>query len=137
MDFSVNSEDALKATRLLQAYCASIKAGYAVICHRSGSVLAEAGSLAGDASPLALLSTSSFDSANQFAAMMGSGHFKSISFLSDSNSVYITAIEPSLLVIQIFPGHLPAKIDDFTKLLIEKLNGAVPAFMQAANSMIG
>lgn len=137
MDFTVYSEEAIKATRLLQAYCTSAKAEYVVVCHRSGSALAEAGSLAGDASPLALLSASSFDSANQFGAMIGNGKFKAISFISDNKSVYVSTVDPALIILQIFPGHLPAKIEDFTRVLIEKLNAATPAFMQEANNMNG
>lgn len=137
MDFTVYSEEANKAVRLLQAYCVSAKAEYVVLCHRSGSVLADAGSLAGDASPLALLSTSALDSANQFGAMMGNGKFSAISFVSNSKSVYVTPIDPALIVIQIFAGHLPPRVEDFTRVLVDKLNTATPAFMQEANSMNG
>ncbi len=137
MDFTVYSEEAAKVARLLQAYRVSAKADYVVLCHRSGAVLAEAGTLAGDASPLALLSSSAFDSANQFGTMMGDGKFKAISFMGDLRSVYISPIEPSLLVIQIFSTAMPSRIAEFTRVLIDKLNDATPAFMLEANSLNG
>ena len=75
-DFTIYSDDAAKVQRLMSAYQASVKAEYIVLCHRDGSIIAEVGSLGIDATPLAVLSTASFDSARQVGMMLGGENFQ-------------------------------------------------------------
>ena len=121
----------------MQAYQASVKAEYIVLCHRDGSIIAEVGSLGLDATPLAVLSTASFDSAKQVGLMLGGENFLSVSYAGENRSVYIAPVDEALLLVQIFPGsRLPNRIDDFNRLLVEKLVDAVPAFTQNTSKLI-
>ena len=79
-DFSVYAEDAEKVKRLMLAYQASVKADYVVLCHRDGSIIAEVGSIGIDATPLAVLSSASFDSAKQFGLLLGGVDIQSVSY---------------------------------------------------------
>lgn len=136
-DFAVYSEDAEKVRRLMLAYQGSVKADYVVLCHRDGSIIAEVGSLGVDATPLAVLSTASFDSAKQIGMMLGGENFQSVSYGGESRSIYISPVNDSLLLVQIFPGtKLPNRIEDFNRLLVEKLVDAVPAFTQNTSKLI-
>lgn len=130
-DFAVYSEDAEKVRRLMLAYQASVKADYVVLAHRDGSIIAEVGSIGMDATPLAVLSSASFDSAKQIGIMLGEGTFQSVSYTGERRSIYIAPVEDSLLLVQIYSGSkLPNRIEDYNKLLVEKLVDAVPAFTQ-------
>ena len=130
-DFTIYTDDADKVRRLMLAYRASVKAEYIVLCHRDGSIIAEVGSLGLDATPLAVLSTASFDSARQVGLMLGGENFNAVSYSGDNRSIYIAPVDQALLLVQIFPGSkLPNRIDDFNRLLVEKLVDAVPAFTQ-------
>ncbi len=136
-DFAVYSEDAEKVRRLMLAYQGSVKADYVVLCHRDGSIIAEVGSLGVDATPLAVLSTASFDSAKQIGMMLGGENFQSVSYGGENRSIYISPVNDSLLLVQIFPGtKLPNRIEDFNRLLVEKLVDAVPAFTQNTSKLI-
>ncbi len=135
-EFVVYSGDAEKVQRLMQAYLSSVKAEYLTLCHRDGSVIAEAGSFRGDPTPLAVLSTASFDSARQIGAMMGGETFQAVSYIGESRSVYISPVDKTLILIQIFAGRLPNRIEDYNRMLVEKLLGAVPAFTQNTSSLI-
>lgn len=136
-DFTIYSDDADKVRRLMSAYQASVKAEYIVLCHRDGSIIAEVGSLGVDATPLAVLSTASFDSAKQVGLMLGGENFNSVSYTGDTRSIYIAPVDQALLLVQIFPGnHLPNRIEDFNRLLVEKLVDAVPAFTQNTSSLV-
>lgn len=136
-DFTIYSDDAEKVRRLMSAYQASVKAEYIVLCHRDGSIIAEVGSLGLDATPLAVLSTASFDSASQVGLMLGGETFNSVSYAGDNRSIYITPVDQALLLVQIFPGSkLPNRIDDFNRLLVEKLRDAVPAFTQNTSRLV-
>ncbi|MCR5377484.1 MAG: roadblock/LC7 domain-containing protein [Fibrobacter sp.] len=136
-DFTIYSDDVGKVRRLMQAYQASVKAEYIVLCHRDGSIIAEVGSLGLDATPLAVLSTASFDSAKQVGLMLGGENFLSVSYAGENRSVYIAPVDEALLLVQIFPGsRLPNRIDDFNRLLVEKLVDAVPAFTQNTSKLI-
>ena len=124
-DFTIFSDDAAKVQRLMTAYQASVKAEYIVLCHRDGSIIAEVGSLGIDATPLAVFSTASFDSARQ------------VSFTGENRSIYIAPVDQALLLVQIFPGSkLPNRIEDFNRLLVEKLVDAVPAFTQNTSRLV-
>jgi predicted regulator of Ras-like GTPase activity (Roadblock/LC7/MglB family) len=103
-DFAVYSEDAEKVRRLMLAYQGSVKADYVVLCHRDGSIIAEVGALGVDATPLAVLSTASFDSAKQIGMMLGGENFQSVSYGGENRSIYISPVNESLLLVQIFPG---------------------------------
>lgn len=130
-DFTIYTDDADKVRRLMLAYRASVKAEYIVLCHRDGSIIAEVGSLGLDATPLAVLSTASFDSARQVGLMLGGENFNAVSYSGDNRSIYIAPVDQALLLVQIFPGSkLPNRIDDFNRMLVEKLVDAVPAFTQ-------
>ncbi len=130
-NFAFFSEESEKVCRLMQAYQASVKANYIVLCHRDGSVIAEVGTLGMDATPLAVLSTASFDSAKQIGMMLGEGEFRSVSYTGEDRSIFIAPVENTLLLVQIFPGSkLPNRIEDYNRLLVEKLVEAVPAFTQ-------
>ena len=136
-DFTIYSDDVGKVRRLMQAYQASVKAEYIVLCHRDGSIIAEVGSLGLDATPLAVLSTASFDSAKQVGLMLGGENFLSVSYAGENRSVYIAPVDEALLLVQIFPGsRLPNRIDDFNRLLVEKLVDAVPAITQNTSKLI-
>ena len=136
-DFSVYAEDAEKVKRLMLAYQASVKADYVVLCHRDGSIIAEVGSIGIDATPLAVLSSASFDSAKQFGLLLGGEDIQSVSYGGESRSVYISPVSDSLLLIQIFSGtKLPKRIEDFNRLLVEKLVEAVPAFTQNTSKLL-
>lgn len=136
-DFAVYSEDAEKVRRLMLAYQGSVKADYVVLCHRDGSIIAEVGALGVDATPLAVLSTASFDSAKQIGMMLGGENFQSVSYGGENRSIYISPVNESLLLVQIFPGtKLPNRIEDFNRLLVEKLVDAVPAFTQNTSKLI-
>ena len=136
-DFTIYSDDVGKVRRLMQAYQASVKAEYIVLCHRDGSIIAEVGSLGLDATPLAVLSTASFDSAKQVGLMLGGENFLSVSYAGENRSVYIAPVDEALLLVQIVPGsRLPNRIDDFNRLLVEKLVDAVPAFTQNTSKLI-
>ncbi|MCF0215144.1 MAG: roadblock/LC7 domain-containing protein [Fibrobacteraceae bacterium] len=136
-DFTIYADDASKVRRLMTAYRASVKANYIVLCHRDGSIIAEVGSLGTDATPLAVLSTSSFDAAKQIGMMLGGENFQAISFSGESMSIYISPVDEALLLVQIFPGsRLPTRISDYNKLLVEKLVDAVPAFTQNTSKLI-
>ena len=136
-DFTIYSDDVGKVRRLMQAYQASVKAEYIVLCHRDGSIIAEVGSLGLDATPLAVLSTASFDSAKQVGLMLGGENFLSVSYAGENRSVYIAPVDEALLLVQIFTGsRLPNRIDDFNRLLVEKLVDAVPAFTQNTSKLI-
>lgn len=136
-DFAVYSEDAEKVRRLMLAYQSSVKADYVVLCHRDGSIIAEVGALGIDATPLAVLSTASFDSAKQIGMMLGGENFQSVSYGGENRSIYISPVNESLLLVQIFPGtKLPNRIEDFNRLLVEKLVDAVPAFTQNTSKLI-
>ena len=87
-DFAVYSEDAAKVVKLMRAYLLSVKAEYVVLCHRDGSVVAEAGSFNGDAMPLAVLSTASFDSASQIGAMLGGEKFQAVSYIGAGTIIH-------------------------------------------------
>ena len=102
-----------------------------MLVHRDGSVISEVGSIGMDTTPLAVLSTASFGSARQIGAMLGEGEFKSVSYTGEKRSIYIAPVEDTLLLVQIFSGNkLPNRIEDYNKLLVEKLVEAVPAFTQ-------
>ncbi|MCQ2105188.1 MAG: roadblock/LC7 domain-containing protein [Fibrobacter sp.] len=136
-DFTIYSDDAEKVRRLMSAYQASVKAEYIVLCHRDGSIIAEVGSLGLDATPLAVLSTASFDSASQVGLMLGGETFNSVSYTGENRSIYITPVDQALLLVQIFPdSKLPNRIDDFNRLLVEKLRDAVPAFTQNTSRLV-
>ncbi|MCQ2054521.1 MAG: roadblock/LC7 domain-containing protein [Fibrobacter sp.] len=136
-DFTIYSDDVGKVRRLMLAYQASVKAEYVVLCHRDGSIIAEVGSLGLDATPLAVLSTASFDSAKQVGLMLGGENFQSVSYAGENRSVYIAPVDEALLLVQIFSGsRLPNRIDDFNRLLVEKLVDAVPAFTQNTSKLI-
>ncbi|HOG68252.1 MAG TPA: roadblock/LC7 domain-containing protein [Fibrobacteraceae bacterium] len=136
-DFAVYSEDAEKVRRLMLAYQGSVKADYVVLCHRDGSIIAEVGALGVDATPLAVLSTASFDSAKQIGMMLGGENFQSVSYGGENRSIYISPVNESLLLVQIFPGtKLPNRIEDYNRLLVEKLVDAVPAFTQNTSKLI-
>ena len=135
-DFTVFTDDAAKVGRLMQAYLSSVKAEYIVLCHRDGSIIAEAGTFEGDQTPLAVLSAASFDSATQIGKMLGGETFQAVSYTGENRSVYITSITNALILIQIFTGKLPNRIEDFNKLLVSKLIDAVPAFTQNTSSLI-
>ena len=136
-DFTIYSDDAAKVQRLMTAYQASVKAEYIVLCHRDGSIIAEVGALGIDATPLAVLSTASFDSARQVGMMLGGENFQAVSFTGESRSIYIAPVDRALLLVQIFPGSkLPNRIEDFNRLLVEKLVDAVPAFTQNTSSLV-
>ncbi|MFA6343079.1 MAG: roadblock/LC7 domain-containing protein [Fibrobacteraceae bacterium] len=135
-DFAVYTEDADKVRRLMLAYQASVKADYVVLSHRDGSIVAEVGSIGMDATPLAVLSSASFDSAKQIGMMLGECSFQSVSYTGEQRSIYIAPVEDSLLLVQIFPGSkLPNRIEDYNKLLVEKLVDAVPAFTQNTSKL--
>ncbi len=128
-DFAIYTDDAAKVQRLLLAYQSNIKADYVLLGHRDGSVIAEVGNLGMDATPLAVLGVASFDSAKQIGLMLGEGPFRAISYSGDERSIYIAPVDESLLLIQIFSGsRLPARIEEYNKLLVVKLLEAVPAF---------
>ncbi|MDR1760745.1 MAG: roadblock/LC7 domain-containing protein [Fibrobacter sp.] len=130
-NFAFFSEESDKVRRLMQAYQASVKANYILLCHRDGSVIAEVGTLGMDATPLAVLSTASFDSAKQIGMMLGEGEFRSVSYTGEDRSIFIAPVENTLLLVQIFSGSkLPNRIEDYNRLLVEKLVEAVPAFTQ-------
>ncbi|WP_407441117.1 roadblock/LC7 domain-containing protein [Fibrobacter sp.] len=136
-DFTIYSEDVGKVRRLMLAYQASVKADYIVLCHRDGSIIAEVGSLGIDATPLAVLSTASFDSARQVGMMLGGVNFQAVSYTGEDRSIYIAPVDESLLLVQVFTGsRLPNRIDDFNRLLVEKLVDAVPAFTQNTSKLI-
>ena len=135
-DFAVYSEDAAKVVKLMRAYLLSVKAEYVVLCHRDGSVVAEAGSFNGDAMPLAVLSTASFDSASHIGAMLGGEKFQAVSYIGESRAVYISPVDASLILIQIFSGRLPNRIEDYNRMLIDKLLDAVPSFTQNTSSLV-
>ena len=136
-DFTIYSGDVGKVRRLMLAYQASVKAEYIVLCHRDGSIIAEVGSLGIDATPLAVLSTASFDSAKQVGLMLGGETFQSVSYSGENRSIYISPVDEALLLVQVFPGsRLPNRIDDFNRLLVEKLVDAVPAFTQNTSKLI-
>ncbi|MCQ2063200.1 MAG: roadblock/LC7 domain-containing protein [Fibrobacter sp.] len=136
-DFTIYSEDVGKVRRLMLAYQASVKADYIVLCHRDGSIIAEVGSLGIDATPLAVLSTASFDSARQVGMMLGGVNFQAVSYTGEERSIYIAPVDESLLLVQVFTGsRLPNRIDDFNRLLVEKLVDAVPAFTQNTSKLI-
>ena len=143
-DFTIYSEDAGKVRRLMLAYQASVKAEYVVLCHRDGSIIAEVGSIIAevgsigtDATPLAVLSTASFDSARQIGMMLGGENFQSVSYGGENRSIYIAPVDQALLLVQIFPGsRLPNRIEDFNKMLVEKLVDAVPAFTQNTSRLV-
>ncbi|MCK9182515.1 MAG: roadblock/LC7 domain-containing protein [Fibrobacteraceae bacterium] len=135
-DFAVYTEDADRVRRLMQAYLASVKADYVMLVHRDGSIIAEVGSIGMDATPLAVLSTASFGSAKQIGVMLGEGEFRSVSYTGEKRSIYIAPVEDSLLLVQIFSGNkLPNRIEDYNKLLVEKLVEAVPAFTQNTSKL--
>lgn len=136
-DFTIYSEDVGKVRRLMVAYQASVKADYIVLCHRDGSIIAEVGSIGIDATPLAVLSTASFDSARQVGMMLGGVNFQAVSYTGEDRSIYIAPVDESLLLVQVFTGsRLPNRIDDFNRLLVEKLVDAVPAFTQNTSKLI-
>lgn len=136
-DFAIYYEDASKVRRLMLAYQASVKADYIVLCHRDGSIIAEVGSIGTDATPLAVLSTASFDSARQIGMMLGGENFQSVSYGGENRSIYISPVDESLLLVQIFPGaRLPNRIADFNRMLVEKLVDAVPAFTQNTSKLV-
>ena len=135
-DFTIYSDDVGKVRRLMLAYQANVKADYVVLCHRDGSIIAEVGSLGIDATPLAVLSTASFDSARQVGLMLGGETFQSVSYSGEKRSIYIAPVDEALLLVQVFPGsRLPNRIDDFNRLLVEKLVDAVPAFTQNTSKL--
>lgn len=130
-DFTVYTDDANRVRRLMQAYQSNVKADYIMLVHRDGSVISEVGSIGMDTTPLAVLSTASFGSAKQIGTMLGEGEFRSVSYTGSKRSIYIAPVEDSLLLVQIFPGNkLPNRIEDYNRLLVEKLVEAVPAFTQ-------
>lgn len=130
-DFAIYSSDAAKIKALLDAYVKGTKAQYILLCHRDGSVIANVGDLNQDPSTLAVLGTASFDSARQIGVMLGEEGFQAISYLGKSLSVNISSVGESLLLFQVFPGErLPKNIDDYTFLLVEKLQNAIPSFTQ-------
>lgn len=135
-DFAIYSDDADKVRRLMVAYQASVKAEYVVLCHRDGSIIAEVGSIGTDATPLAVLSTASFDSARQIGLMIGGENFHAVSYIGETRSIYISPVDQALLLVQIFPGRLPNRIEDFNRLLVEKLVDAVPAFTQNTSKLV-
>ena len=136
-DFTVYAEDAEKVRRLMVAYQSSVKADYIVLCHRDGSIIAEVGAIGFDATPLAVLSIASFDSAKQIGMMLGGENFQSVSYGGENRSIYISPVSDCLLLGQIFPGtKLPNRIEDFNRLLVEKLVDAVPAFTQNTSKLI-
>jgi len=135
-DFAIYTDDAAKIQRLLLAYQSNVKADYVLLGHRDGSVIAEVGNLGMDATPLAVLGVASFDSAKQIGLMLGEGAFRAISYAGDDRSIYIAPVQDSLLLIQIFPGsRLPARIEEYNKLLVEKLVEAVPGFTQNTSKL--
>ena len=126
-DYTIYSDDANKVRRLMTAYQASVKCEYVVLCHRDGNIIAEVGSLGSDldATPLAV------------GVMLGGEKFQSVSFTGENRSVYISPVAQSLLLVQVFNGgRLPNRIDDFNRLLVEKLEDAVPAFTQNTSSLV-
>lgn len=135
-DFTVYSDDAAKVSRLMQAYMTSVKADYIMLCHRDGSVIASSGTFDGDPTPLAVLSIASFDSARQIGAMMGGETFQAVSYIGESRSVYISPVDSSLILIQIFSGRLPNRIEGYNRLLVDKLLEAVPSFTQNTSSLV-
>lgn len=136
-DFTIFSDEAEKVQRLMSAYQISVKAEYIVLCHRDGSIIAEVGSLGVDATPLAVLSTASFDSALQVGRMLGGETFNSVSFSGENRSIYISPVDNALLLVQIFAGSkLPNRIEDFNSLLVKKLVDAVPAFTQNTSRLV-
>ena len=135
-DFTIYSDDVSKVRRLMLAYQASVKADYIVLCHRDGSIIAEVGSLGFDATTLAVLCTAMYDSARQVDGMIGGNKLKSVSYSGMERSVYISPVDEALLLMQVFPGQkLPNRIDDFNRLLVEKLVDAVPAFTQNTSKL--
>ena len=87
--------------------------------------------------PSAVLSTASFDSAKQVGLMLGGETFQSVSYSGENRSIYISPVDEALLLVQVFPGsRLPNRIDDFNRLLVEKLVDAVPAFTQNTSKLI-
>ncbi len=130
-DFTVYTDDANRVRRLMQAYQSNVKADYIMLVHRDGSIISEVGSIGMDTTPLAVLSTASFGSAKQIGMMLGEGEFRSVSYTGAKRSIYIAPVEDALLLVQIFPGNkLPNRIEDYNRLLVEKLVEAVPAFTQ-------
>ena len=114
-DFTIFSDDVGKVRRLMLAYQASVSI---------------------DATPLAVLSTASFDSARQVGMMLGGETFQSVSYSGEKRSIYISPVDEALLLVQVFPGsRLPNRIDDFNRLLVEKLVDAVPAFTQNTSKL--
>ena len=120
----------------MTSYQASVKCEYVVLCHRDGNIIAEVGSLGSDldATPLSI---AAFDSSRQIGVMLGGENFQSVSFTGENRSVYISPVDQSLLLVQVFnAGRLPNRIDDFNRLLVEKLEEAVPAFTQNTSSLV-
>ena len=76
------------------------------------------------------------DSARQVGMMLGGENFQSVSYSGENRSIYISPVDESLLLVQVFPGsRLPNRIDDFNRLLVEKLVDAVPAFTQNTSKL--
>ncbi len=136
-DFTIYTDDANKIQRLMLAYQASVKAEYVVLCHRDGSIIAEVGTLGTDATPLAVLSTAAYDSSRQIGLMLGGEVFQSVSFSGENRSIFIAQVNQALLLVQVFTGpKLPNRIEDFNRILVEKLVDAVPEFTQNTSSLV-
>ena len=69
--------------------------------------------------------------------MLGGENFQSVSYSGENRSIYISPVDQALLLVQIFPGSkLPNRIEDFNRLLVEKLVDAVPAFTQNTSRLV-
>lgn len=138
-DFAIYTEVVEKVRRLMLAYQASVKAEYIALCHRDGSLIAEVGNLPSCPEPslLAVLGNGAYDSAKQMGGMLGGENFQSVSFSGEHRSVYISSADNALLLLQVFPGSkLPNRVEDFNRLLVEKLLEAVPTFTQNTSKLI-
>lgn len=135
--FAIYAEDAEKISRLMAAYLKGVNAEYLLLCHKDdGSVVAEAGSIGTDATPLAVLGVASFGSASQIGMMLGGEGFTSVSYNGKSRSIFISSVDASLVLFQVFPGKLPSRIEDYNRLIVDKLLGAVPSFTQGTSSSL-
>jgi predicted regulator of Ras-like GTPase activity (Roadblock/LC7/MglB family) len=135
-DIVVFPEDAEKIDRLLASFRQQIQAKYILFCHRSGSVIAQSGeSFSSDASTLSVLAAASFSSAGQIGSLVGETNFSGISHIGKSISIHISPVGESALFVQVFEGiPIPGRIDDYTKVLIDKFQQVIQ-FVQTTSSI--
>jgi len=134
-DFALYPEDVVKLDKLLLKFRDITRAEYILFCHRDGSVIAETPlkSLRLNSATLSVLASASYSSAIQIGQLVGENSFHGVAHRGERLAIHISPVGDHALVLQIYDAkRLPAKITEFTRVLVEKFRGIL-SFLQSSS----